>query len=266
MRKPFLTLILTFVVGLPMVARADSLWIGTDNTSVRAVLNTDLAGNLIQSVPNTEATGIAVDLASNLIYIGIAENGGQITSRNLATPGTTVSTINPNPPLVFGEDMAFDGTSLWRVDISGNTVDKIDPITGAILSLFNPGFSEPLGVAWDGSNLWVSQFTGNGIVEQFTPSGVPTGQSFNAPLGGSTAGGLAFDTTDKTLFIGTFGNVFHTTTSGALLGSFALPVNDGRFVDGLEFQGTSAVPEPSSIVLLGAALLWIARSSYKKLG
>ena len=59
---------------------------------------------------------------------------------------------------------------------------------------------------------------------------------------------------DGTLFIGTFSNIYHTTTTGALLGSFAVPVADGRFVDGLEFQGTS-VPEPASLALLGSGLL-----------
>src|SRR5262249_848638 len=55
---------------------------------------------------------------------------------------------------------------------------------------------------------------------------------------GSTNGGLAFDPTDNSLYVGTFNKVFHYTTTGALLGSFTIPGGDGRFVDGLEFEGT----------------------------
>ena len=57
-------------------------------------------------------------------------------------------------------------------------------------------------------------FKGNELIKQFTPAGVATGREFIAPLGGKAAGGLAFDTTDNTLWIGTFGQVFHVTTTG----------------------------------------------------
>lgn len=82
-------------------------------------------------------------------------------------------------------------------------------------------------------------FNGNELIKQFTPAGVATGRQFIAPLGGKAAGGLAFDTSDNTLWIGTFGQVFHVTTTGEVLGSFDVPVADGRHVDGPEFQGAS---------------------------
>jgi sugar lactone lactonase YvrE len=161
--------------------------------------------------------------------------------------------VTINPATTFGEDMAFDGTSLWRVHIRAQRVDKIDPSNGNITFSFDPGF-QPLGLAWDGSNLWVSQFTVDGLVKQFTPTGVATGNQFNANLGlGNEVGGLAFDTADGTLWIGTFSTVYNYTTAGVQLGSFAVPVPDGRFVDGLEFQGTS-IPEPASFFLLGSGL------------
>jgi len=228
--------------SLPNSSRAgmfdNSLWIGTDNTSNRPVLNTDRAGNELRRVNNTEASGIAIDLATNLIYFGTAQPG-QITGRNLNDPGTILVTLNPATS--FAEDMAFDGAFLWRADYSTRAVDRIDPSTGNIVFSFSPGFT-PLGVAWDGTNLWVSEIANNGLVEQFTTGGVPTGKQFNAPLGGKLTGGLAFDTNDSTLWIGTFGQVFHSTTTGVALGSFNVPVADGRFVDGLEFQGASPAP------------------------
>jgi hypothetical protein len=237
-----LTLILSVTLALPCAADQagagpfeNSLWLGTDDTNTLPVLNTDLAGNELRRVDTTEATGIAIDLAANRIYFGVS--GGQITGRDLNNPATTLVTINP--VTTFGEDMAFDGTFLWRADLGAGQVKQIDPSNGNIHFSFDPGFT-PLGLAWDGSSLWVSQytgFTGNELIKQFTPAGVATGRQFIAPLGGKAAGGLAFDTSDNTLWIGTFGQVFHVTTTGIVLGSFNVPVPGSRFVDGLEFQG-----------------------------
>jgi len=248
MRSLLMTAVLSIVLGLPHLAWADSLWLGTDNTNSRSVLNTDLAGNVIQSVGPLEASGIAINAPANLIYFGTS--AGVITGRSLSNPGTVLTTTTPVTN--FAEDMAFDGFVLWRVDINAQLVESIDPITGAILSSFDPGF-RPLGVAWDGSNLWVSEFVANGLVEQFTPLGAPTGNQFNAAVAGREVGGLAFDTADSSLWIGTWENVFHYTTGGIVLGSFG--VSDGRFVDGLEFQtGSAPVPEPTSLLLFATGL------------
>ncbi len=219
----------------------NSLWLGTDNTFARPVLDVDRAGHELRRVNSTEATGIAIDPASNRIFFGTS--GLTVTSRDLVDPGTVVATLNPAGS--FGEDMAFDGTYLWRADVGGGgNLQKINPADGSVLFQFNPGFA-PLGVAWDGSHLWVSQFTVDGLVKQFDTAGNPTGPQFTAPTGGKDAGGLAWDPTDGTLWIGTFGEVIHCATDGTRLGSFAVPEDDGRFVDGLEFQsGTSLVGVP----------------------
>jgi outer membrane protein assembly factor BamB len=239
MGKLLLTLLLSVALGLPCPSWAaqfpNSLWLGTDNTDSLPVLNTDRTGTELRRVDTTEATGIAIDAAANRIYFGVG-TGGQITGRDLNTPATTLVTLNPATG--FGEDMAFDGAFLWRANGDAQVVQKIDPSDGSISFSFDPGFI-PLGIAWDGSNLWVSKYDGfagpgNELVKQFTPEGVATGNEFNAPLGGNFVGGLAFDTTDNTLWIGTFNEVVHSTTTGTFLGSFAVP---GRFIDGLEFQG-----------------------------
>lgn len=240
MHKLLLTLTLAVALGLPYAAWAgqfhNSLWLGTDNTNSRPVLNTDRAGNELRRVDTTEATGIAIDVAANRIYFGVG-TGGQITGRDLNDPATPLVTLNPGT--AFGEDLAFDGTSLWQVEHNAEVIQKIDPSTGNVTFSFGleSGFV-PLGLAWDGSNFWVSEFANDGRVVQYTPAGVATGNQFNAPLGGKMAGGLAFDTTDNTLWIGTAEEVVHVKTDGTFLGSFAAP---GRFVDGLEFQG-DAVP------------------------
>jgi hypothetical protein len=102
----------------------------------------------------------------------------------------------------------------------------------------------PMGMAWDGTQFWVSDEQSHNIYT------MTTGGVFSAPVfnTGFETGGLAWDTTDGTLWIGGAAVVHHFTTSGTELpGSFASP--GGFFVDGLEFQATP-VPEPSAITLL----------------
>jgi YD repeat-containing protein len=222
----------------------NSLWVGTDNTANLAVLNTDTSGNILRSVPTTEATGFAIDLTGNIVYFGRSD--ATITPRNLDTLAVGTSFA---PATGFSEDMTFDGSHIWRAGILLGDVFEINPATGAILSSFNPGFS-PIGVAWDGSGLWVSQFATGGLVQRFDISGSPTGELFNA--GNFLMGGLGFDPRDGTLWIGTHNRVYHYQTDGTQLGFFDITTT--RFVDGLEFQA-APIPIPTSLLLLGSGLL-----------
>jgi outer membrane protein assembly factor BamB len=189
-QKPFLRLILTIFIGLPGISGAgqfdNSLWLGNNGIGTLPVLNTDRAGNELRRVDAAEATGIAIDPAANRIYFGNGD--GQIRVRDLNSPALPLATLNPS--VTFASDMAFDGTYLWRTDSGNRTVQKIDPNTGALVFSFTPDVYV-LGIAWDGGNLWMSEyngFIGNERIIQFTPQGVPTGVEFPAPLGGGHVG------------------------------------------------------------------------------
>lgn len=233
----------------PQTDFPNSLWIGTDNTSSRNVLNMDGAGALLRSVGPLECTAFAIDLNANVIYFGTSIGG--ITARNLTTlaAGTSFSAGGT-------EDMTFDGTFIWRTGAPGpassNVITKVDPVAHTS----TPGFTVPfqtVGIAWDGSGFWVSQFTTNGLVQRFDAAGNPTGQSFHTS-GGFTNGGLAFDRTDNTLYVGTSYRVYHYSLTGTELGSFLVDPSPTRFVDGLEFESASVVdvgqqPPPARLSL-----------------
>jgi hypothetical protein len=233
--------ILTALVGIGVLRTPcvlgqsfpNSLWLGTDNTSSRLVLNTDRNGILLRSFGPREVVGIAIDSASNIIYMGKSGPGviQAFDLSSLAPLGPEGST----PGTSFTEDMAFDGSRIWRADFLGGRVHRVNPAGYGSEFSFAPGFA-PMGVAWDGTNLWVSQYPSGGVVRQFTPAGAPTGAGFT--ITSFAVGGLAYDTTDGTLWVGTWGRVYHYTTTGTQLGFFDIPVADGRFVDGLEFQSS----------------------------
>jgi len=241
---------LAFVIGLvvawlgtagPVQAEtANSLWIGTDDASDRLVLNTDRTGALLQSVGPVEVTGFAIDLKTNTIYFGTSN--GTTTPRNLTTLAAGASFSASGT-----EDMTFGGNYIWRAGTTGPsaspTITKTDPGTLVSSEAFTVPF-QALGIAWDGSGLWVGEFTSNGLIQRFDPSGNATGQSFHTS-GSFVNGGLAYDNTDGTLYIGTFGKVYHYTTTGAQLGFFNIPVMDGRFVDGLEFEPSPVISVPT---------------------
>jgi hypothetical protein len=219
---------------------ANSLWIGTDNASDRLVLNTDRVGALLQGVGPVEATGFAIDLKANTIYFGTSN--GTTTPMNLTTLAAGASFSASGT-----EDMTFGGNYIWRAGTTGPgaspIITRTDPGTHVSSEAFTVPF-QALGIAWDGSGLWVGEFTSNGLIQRFDPSGNATGQSFHTS-GNFVNGGLAYDNTDGTLYIGTSGKVYHYTTTGTQLGFFNIPAMDGRFVDGLEFEPSPVTTVPA---------------------
>jgi DNA-binding beta-propeller fold protein YncE len=244
MRNLSLELIFMAFLGIPSLAGAgqfdNSLWLGTNNLNTLPILNVDRAGNILRQVAATEATGIAIDPAANRLYFSTF--AGQITGRDLANPGTPLSTINPVG--ITTNDMAFDGAYLWRCDVGNQSVQKIDPSSGTIILEFKPDVFV-VGIAWDGQNLWLSEyngFKGNERIMQFTTKGKPTGLEFHTHVvdGDDLVGGLAFDSTDNTLWLGSRNTLYHYTTTGSLLGRVPIATS-GRFIDGLEFQKESCI-------------------------
>jgi streptogramin lyase len=223
-----------------------SLWIGNDGNSGDGILNTNTSGTVLRTIANTSAIGFAID--GNSLYVNNVGGGGGIYDLN--TLATTGSFTLPHA----SEDMTFDGGFIWSGDFSGNALDKVDPATGLRVGGFSVGFT-PLGLGTDGAGgFWVSEFASGAILRHFDGAGNLIGTMDPTDIT-SYRGGIAYDSSDGTLWIGTFGHVYHYTTAGVDLGNFGIA--DGRFVDGLEMS-PSSVPEPGYGALLSVGMLLLA--------
>jgi len=249
--------LLLVLVSSPALAApfSNSLWIGNDTNSGFPILNTDTSGNLLRFGPAGSGVGFAVDLAANELFVNDAFSSATVYNLTTLAPITTVPFIGGS---IASEDLSFDGTNLIVGDFSGQRIDLLNPVTGALVSGFSVGYS-PLGLSTDGSGgFWVSEFSSDGMVHHYDSNGnlLLSFQAYNG-----FAGGIGLDTRDGTLYIGTFGSVGHFTTAGMEIGSFS--TGDGRFVDGLEFEPGTSVPEPASLVLLSTGLLTLGRRGWK---
>jgi len=231
----------------------NTLWVGNDGTAAAPILNTTTTGVVLRQIDNTAAVGLAID--SNKLYVNSTTSGGNIYNLDTLTTGPGDMFSLPNPSF----DLTFSGGFLWVASFSTNTIDKVDPVTGALAGGFAVDFI-PIGVTTDGAGgFWVSGFGNAGqVLRHFNANLQPDADIDTSDIVDGL-GGLGFDPRDNTLFIGTLGRVYHYDTigTGHDLGFFDLP-DSTQFVDGLEFDVAALVPELISIVLLGTVALAVA--------
>ena len=58
--------------------------------------------------------------------------------------------------------MVFDGTNLWVVCNGDSTLVKLSPSSGTVVATYATG-KGPFAVAFDGLNVWVSNFATNSV-------------------------------------------------------------------------------------------------------
>ncbi len=234
----------------PGFASAETIFLGIDTQGPVQMHST--AGVFLGDFGQTGATGSALDGAGSVWTVAPAFGNNKIQKYDAAQ--TVLNTFTATVGGQWIEDMAYGGKvagvdTLWVGTFEGD-VQRIDANTGAVLSSFSPGLGQFLGVAYDGTDLWLTggAFEGNSKISRYSDTGSFLG-AFDT--GRSSAGGIGYSAATKTLWVGYFGPVYQYSLTGTELSTF---VSGSAFHDGLEIGDVSAVPEPQSMALLLAGL------------
>jgi hypothetical protein len=240
-------------------AAAETLWLSPDRDNP-PVINVDRSGNYIRQAPFFGASGVAVYPEGNTLFTaGPSTSFSKFDLTTLAPTGSL--TLSPVVPL-FGEDLAYDGTNLYRADYQGQKIVRFNPTTGAstLFKQFTGGDAGgPVGLAWTGTGFYVSMYDQGRVLELDVNGNALRSFTVQSPLMG-LYGGLGWDVVDSSLWIGTNGRVFELDElTGVVIGGFLLPspFNSSTFVDGLEFEN-ARTPGPNPTVPLPSTLWLVA--------
>lgn len=202
--------------------------------------------------------GIAFDSSGNLYaanFIGGSIHKFGPTGTDLGFFAFTGKTpvalaFNTNGNLYVSDGIQnFSGGSI----VSSTSVRVLSP-TGNLLDTFNEqaGHSTPIGLAFDSNGDLLVADLDTSTINKFSPDGAALGTFASTGLNGP--GGLAFDSSGN-LFVANLGNntIHKFGPTGTDLGTFA----GAPFGTRPLFLAFAPVPEPSSLTLVGAAVLII---------
>jgi len=122
----------------------------------------------IMAVPQT----ILVALGKVFTPASVSSAPSRLYRIDPLLPGGAVTTVASN----LGDGavgIAFDGSKIWTANGNG-TVSRVDPATGFIpwAVVTSPGFVSPLGILYDGANMWVTDAGAGTLVKLNSTAGI----------------------------------------------------------------------------------------------
>jgi hypothetical protein len=241
---------------------AETIFLGIDTQG--PVQQYTTAGALLGPFGQTAATGSALDGAGSVWTARPAFGANTIKKYDAVQTELNSFTVAIGGQWI--EDMAYGGKvsgvdTLWLGTYEG-TIWRINANTGEVVSSFDAGVGTFVGVAYDGTDLWLTggAFSGNTKISRFSESGSFLG---SIETGNTGAGGIGYSASTNTLWVGYWGEVRQYDMAGTQLSSFSSS-SGYYFHDGLEIGEVSAVPEPGTVVMMGLGLGGLAWATRRK--
>lgn len=259
MRKIFIfVVVLSFVVGISQVF-ADSVLI-QDTTVGAGVpspsgLNTFYNNNGVAStIISDGATITGADLAGKNLFVGYEPSAGYLASEITA----------------FSGFLAGGGRILFMGENGSLMFQPTNNAISAAISALGGGTMASDNNTYDGAGFHDATVGNGQILPNPLTAGVNT-LNYAAPSGITGSGSKFFLTTDLIHVFGESegigsGSIVFVSDSN-LLDNLGLPSNDnGQFFLNLVGGGVSPVPEPTTLILVGSALigLWGFRKTFTK--
>ena len=142
-----------------------NIWVANSGVGTVSKINPSTGAIVAEFLTSA---GIPQVLAVDASPTGVAFDGANIWVTNNSTGTVSKIDRNSNTSLEFVTNngnqaqpwgVAFDGTNIWvAIDVI-NSVVKMNPLTGSILSSFPTAGTSPQEIAFDGSHIWVSNNT-----------------------------------------------------------------------------------------------------------
>jgi hypothetical protein len=151
----------TIVGTSPQFVESDGLdvWVSDNDSNVQRVRASD--GNVLGTwTAAFGAKGLLV--ARGRIYVAGDQNPGKLYVINPSQAPGAVGTVSSSLGL-FPYTIATDGTYVWSANIgTPASVSRVDPESSSTTN-FTAGFSNPIGILFDGANIWVTDHGDNSL-------------------------------------------------------------------------------------------------------
>ena len=192
-------------------------------------------GTVIHTPTDVFLNGLA-PTGTGTLFSGDPGSTGSSDEHEISVTGTLLNTVTgPLPSHEFNEDLAFDGTHVWRAHFGEGPLFKYLP-DGTFVDSFAQTDVVGATFVWPADELWITKWNGQ-QVGTFDPGT----NTFTSVINTSArAGGLAYDIERGILWVGLQGGTVqaYDLTAGAALiaGSQHIPFGPiGDTVDGLAF-------------------------------
>jgi len=153
---------------IPIIYGFGSLWIGC--TNAQTVERRDLNGIL-------QAT---IALGTGHLAEGLCVGAGSIWIAD--APGAQVLRVDPSTNAVIASipvgagplHVCFDGAYIWSSNNGAGSISKIDPSTNTVSGSLGPVTTPSYRMCFDGTNLWVGDWTGDRVARVNLTTGATT--------------------------------------------------------------------------------------------